>query len=373
MPNGVKYSTTTPSGSLRRDNVALGVNGNLGPTANTGFYSMPTPASGKYIINKVAESGVPNFFAPQNDTELIQFARNEGATGANTGSAAAVLSWIATQANLEAANFEYENIVTDGLVLNLDAGFVGSYPTINTTWYDLSGNANNGTLTNGPTFNSANSGSIVFDGVDDSVQLPNIVQNSGSSTTIEVIMKSNSTIATPSQTQMNFILSGSIAGSVDAYNQFTMSTAGTVPLIVLKSRVQYTSARSQYSYQVYYQILDIDMNNYPVVVQKYYNPNGTLFSEEINYPQIINQTYSYIWSITNSDSGTRSIKHYLNGQQISVLGGAQTADFNFFNKNNLALGLMSNSNISILRLYNKALSASEVLQNYNAQKSRFGL
>ena len=143
MPNGVKYSTTTPSGSLRRDNVALGVNGNLGPTANTGFYSMPAPASGKYIINKVAASGVPLFFAPQNDTELIQFARNEGATGADTGSAAAVLAWIATQPNLEAANFEYPNIVTDGLVLNLDAGFVGSYPTINTTWYDLSGNTHN--------------------------------------------------------------------------------------------------------------------------------------------------------------------------------------------------------------------------------------
>jgi hypothetical protein len=54
---------------------------------------MPTPASGKYIINKVAASGVPNFFAPQNDTELIQFARNEGATGADTGSVAAVLDW----------------------------------------------------------------------------------------------------------------------------------------------------------------------------------------------------------------------------------------------------------------------------------------
>jgi hypothetical protein len=271
------------------------------------------------------------------------------------------------------ADFPY--IVLDGLVLYVDAGITLSYPGSGTTWTDINGlgSKNNGTLTNGPTFNSANSGSIVFDAADDSVQLPNIVQNSGSSTTIEVIMKSNSTIATPSQTQMNFILSGSIAGSVDAYNQLTMSTAGSIPQIILKSRVQYASALSKYSYQVYYQIIDNNMNNYPVVVQKYYNPNGTLFSEEINYPQIINQTYSYIWSITNSDSGTRSIKHYLNGQQISVLGGAQTADFNFFNKNNLALGLMSNSNISILRLYNKALSASEVLQNYNAQKGRFGL
>ena len=50
MPNGVKYSTTIPSGSLKRGNVALGVNGNLGPTSTTGFYSMPAPQSGKYII-----------------------------------------------------------------------------------------------------------------------------------------------------------------------------------------------------------------------------------------------------------------------------------------------------------------------------------
>ena len=92
MPNGVKYSLTTPTGALRKENVALGVNGNLGPTANTGFYSMPTPASEKYIINKVAASGVPLFFAPQNDTELIQFAINEGATGSDTSSVSSLIS-----------------------------------------------------------------------------------------------------------------------------------------------------------------------------------------------------------------------------------------------------------------------------------------
>ena len=374
MPNTIKYKTGNLTGSFQKGNVALGVTAQ-GPTSITGFYAgySGNPASGRYIVYEVDASNPPKIYYPANDTELINLAKQEGATGANTGSVASVLAWIGTQSNLIATNIEYENIVTDGLTLSYDAGFVGSYPTTGTTWYDLSGNSSNGTLINGPTFNSSNGGSIVFDAADDSVQLPNIVQNSDSSTTIEVIMKSNSTIATPSQTQMNFILSGSIAGSVDAYEQLTMSTTGTIPLIILKSRMQYASSLSKYSYQVYYQIIDNNLNNYPVAVQKYYNPNGTLFSEEINYPQIINQTYSYIWSITNSDSGTRSIKHYLNGQQISVLGGAQTADFNFFNKNNLALGLRSNSNISILRLYNKALSASEVLQNYNAQKGRFGL
>ena len=58
-------------------------------------------------------------------------------------------------------------IVTSGLVLALDAADRNSYPGSGTTWTDLSGNANNGTLTNGPTFNSANGGSIVFDGTND--------------------------------------------------------------------------------------------------------------------------------------------------------------------------------------------------------------
>jgi uncharacterized delta-60 repeat protein len=58
-------------------------------------------------------------------------------------------------------------IVTDGLVLALDAANPKSYPGSGTTWTDLSGNGNTGTLTNGPTYSSANGGSIAFDGVDD--------------------------------------------------------------------------------------------------------------------------------------------------------------------------------------------------------------
>ena len=59
------------------------------------------------------------------------------------------------------------NVVREGLVLHLDAGTTRSYPGSGTTWTDLSENSNNGTLVNSPTFNSANGGSIVFDGGDD--------------------------------------------------------------------------------------------------------------------------------------------------------------------------------------------------------------
>src|SRR6056300_758964 len=63
-------------------------------------------------------------------------------------------------------------IVTDGLVLALDAGNPKSYPGSGTVWRGKSGNGNNGTLTNGPTFSSDNGGAIVFDGADDTVSIP---------------------------------------------------------------------------------------------------------------------------------------------------------------------------------------------------------
>ena len=63
--------------------------------------------------------------------------------------------------------FTGPHIVTDGLVLHLDAANTKSYQSGSTTWFDKSGYGINGTLTNGPTFSSANRGIIVFDGVND--------------------------------------------------------------------------------------------------------------------------------------------------------------------------------------------------------------
>ena len=61
------------------------------------------------------------------------------------------------------------SIVTNGLVLALDAGNTKSYVSGSTTWFDISGNNNSGSLFDGPTFSSDNGGSIVFDSVDDHV------------------------------------------------------------------------------------------------------------------------------------------------------------------------------------------------------------
>ena len=66
------------------------------------------------------------------------------------------------------------SIVTDGLVLCLDAANPRSYPLSGNTWLDLSGQGNNGTLTNGPTFSSTNRGVFDFDGTNDYVACGNL-------------------------------------------------------------------------------------------------------------------------------------------------------------------------------------------------------
>ena len=71
-------------------------------------------------------------------------------------------------------------IVTDGLVLCLDAANARSYPGTGTTWTDLSANGYSGTLTNGPTFSSDNGGAFTFDGTNDHVLLPsNLISGNG--------------------------------------------------------------------------------------------------------------------------------------------------------------------------------------------------
>ena len=76
--------------------------------------------------------------------------------GTTYASTAAALSGLAA-GGYTAINVNPSNIVTSGSVLNLNAGLVISYPKTNSVWYDISGNAINGTLINGPTFDSTTS------------------------------------------------------------------------------------------------------------------------------------------------------------------------------------------------------------------------
>ena len=346
MPDGIKYSTTVQTNSLQKGNVAIGI-GNVGPTSTTNFYSAPIPASGKYIVSKVAVSGVPNFFAPSDEAEMIKLAKQEGATGANTASLASCLAWFASQTNYSVANLDYENIVTDGLILNLDAGFTTSYPTTGTTWYDLSGNSYNGTLTNGPTFNSSNSGSIVIDGVDDYISFPGNTFGYSPGTTGELSLEAWVYATGPFSTYApeNLTALGGVIGQ-----GILNGTIGWGLYIQRISTGPYT-----YGFQV---------RNVGTVVA----PSGSF---------TLNTWTHVIGTFTRNDFARVYINGNLAASASSTSLNGLTLTPNF---NDAAIGRANSNNpfyiggrVAVSRLYNRPLSATEVSQNYNTQKGRFGL
>ncbi len=168
MGNSIKYTTGSESNSLAKGNFRIGT-GDVGKGASsvTGFYKATEPPSGGYRVYLYNDglSGDIAYYSATNDSELISFTNNLAGTSYTT--VQECLGYYDSQTDKVCFNREYEPIVTNGLVFNVDAGFVPSYPQSGVTWDDLSGNGYNGTLINGPTYSSSNGGSIVFDGVDD--------------------------------------------------------------------------------------------------------------------------------------------------------------------------------------------------------------
>jgi len=331
MPNYVQYSISNLTGSLRKGTVALGVTTTSieGPTSTTNWYTGITPSVGKYVIYKTSATGDPDIFCPQTNQELFNFVLMQGGSVSNITSVSASLDWIGTQTNLLAANFDYENIVTDGLVLNLDAGFVGSYPTTSSTWYDISENNNNGTLINGPTFSSDNSGSIVFNGVNNYV---GILNNTSVSFTIDCWINTTATSLNGTQAyEGNGIVWSDVAGGG---NDFVLA--------ILNDKASWFTGDTVTSI------------------------NGTT--------TINTGAWFYLTVVKNGDNSTKQL--YVN----AVSEGIGDSSANPLTENpNIAIGGNTldsqyfNGKIAQVKIYNRSLSESEILQNFNAQKGRYGL
>jgi hypothetical protein len=233
------------------------------------------------------------------------------------------------------------NIVTDGLVLNLDAANPKSYVSGSTTWRDLSRGGNNGTLTNGPTFNSGNGGSIVFDGVNDYsiVNTPSFNPVGNSSFSISCWIKLN---ALPLSNPR--ILSQ----GVDSNNFFNLSTYG---------------GNSPGSFDSFW-----------FEVKK----NGILYGNTFDY-SLGNKYTTNIWYnlVGTFNNNTNSALLYINnipriGTGINGGGPSPSGPLIIANAN-ISSPSSLNSNISNILIYNRVLNSTEVRQNYNSTKSRFGL
>jgi hypothetical protein len=227
-----------------------------------------------------------------------------------------------------ATQFAFGKIVTDGLVLALDAADKNSYPGSGTTWSDMSGNNNNGTLTNGPTFSSANGGSVVFDGVDDSVICTN--NSSVQITTGTIIAWIN---ANSNNTGFRGIITKQNAWGLFLFENLLVAYDWG------NSQIRSTG-------------INLGNNAWNYVAMSFTETIGTPSNNAIIYirgRELENQNYQL----------TTTVKHV--AQNITVqIGDGNSSQF-FSGK------------IPIAQVYNRALSTSEILQNYNAQKSRFNL
>lgn len=225
----------------------------------------------------------------------------------------------------------YPKSITDGLILHLDAGNSLSYGGSGTTWSDLSSNGYNGTLTNGPTYNSSDGGSIVTDGVNDFVIIGPVA---------------NTGISTQSVTFEVWVNPSDNDGNIFSMSQSNPQNDWNMPPIAAESgrfkgkiwQNTLLSATSDYVQGNWYQV--VILWDYSASTQRLY-VNGILEDSES--------------SATYSSSG---VSNYLYLGQENP--GADNQG-------------MFGGKYSMFRVYSRALSSSEVLSNYNNNKDRFGL
>jgi hypothetical protein len=226
-----------------------------------------------------------------------------------------------------------ENIVTNGLVSYLDAGYNGSYPTSGVTWYNAAGYVN-GTLTNGPTYSSDGGGCIVFDGIDDFVTLGNF---SG-----------------------NFISNPSLNNGIISFSCWVYVSSSS-SYYIISSGGQTVSTGVAFSYQ----------NGSPFVTV-----NGIDFTATINisvsdFP--LNTWINFTFVANGSNLTTYKNGVFLSSANYTSTTLTATSTTLTIGRPNNIISFTLGGKVAITSFYNIALSSTEVLQNFNAQKSRFGL
>lgn len=229
------------------------------------------------------------------------------------------------------------SIVRDSLVLYLDAGNIKSYPGTGAVWSDLSGNGNNGTLANGAFF-SVNT--IAFDGVDDLVTLNSSAQftPNTSAFSIEIAYQSNtnsvrtipSTIYGRFRYYFDHVYSDNSARFAYVKKEFESTGSFVV------NQVNFTNLRPKGSWNIL------------TVSYVRDGENGTL--------------YSYVNGVYNSSSTATRISNYT--LTAEYIGNSNHSGLNYY---------AFDGNVGAIKIYNKALSNTEVAQNFEALRGRYGI
>jgi hypothetical protein len=217
------------------------------------------------------------------------------------------------------------SVVRDGLVLHLDAANIKSYPGSDTTWFDVSNTNNNGTLVNGVSYNTNNKGYFNFDGISDHVTVQADTSLDTSNNTIICWAKSNT----------------------ETWNKYGM---------LISRRNMYVMHPQLGTKEVRY----------------YYYLNSAWQFESVTPPDIT------IWNMYACSWDGTAIRAYLNGEEIDIKNN--TGPLSIASDVQVTIGRdgtsatrLFNGSISNILMYNRALTAAEIRQNFEALRGRYGI
>lgn len=332
MPNVIKYSTTAQTLALKKDSIYFGVEDvGKGPSSTTGYYNGVNPATGGYVVylyNATAPGNIA-YHSAANDSALIQYTND--LSGQSFTTVNQCLVWYRGQTDKVCVNRNYEKVITTGLVLDLDAGFTPSYPISGTTWYDVSTSGYHSSLINNTTYSN---GYMSFDGSDDYVSAP---------------LSANTLLCSNEITIMGWV--------------YVTSFPNTSQAILAKKTSASSNGDSSFTLRKF--------SNGSTEFQMTWN-NSLLSYFDSSTPSI--NTWFHMAIVVKN--GSPGFQMFLNGNNNN---GASTSyvspSWSDVNTYNWQFGLFETATgrVANVLFYNRALTQTEVQQNYNAQKGRFGL
>ena len=229
-------------------------------------------------------------------------------------------------------NYYKGSIVTNGLVLALDANNLVSYDKVGNSWYNLSGSTNTGTLNNSPTFIDQNIKSFEFDGTNDYIDCQN-------------------------DASLNF---GTTSLTVSAWYQRYDSAASNLRILAKGAGDDSTPGFALFGGNTNLSFIISDSPTRKSI--------GTTTSLNLN-------TWYYVTGVVNRASNSLSI--FINGivqnSRSDLTSTTLTGNSNLYIGANVPGSVLWKGLISGVKIYNRALSASEILQNFNAHRSRYGI
>ena len=222
-------------------------------------------------------------------------------------------------------------IVTSGLVLNLNASNASSYPGSGTTWTDLSNNNNTGELVNGPTYSSNNGGYIILDGNNDYINVPNNSTLNSNITTVSVWFQ----YSTVNNYYGNLISKADPSGTYNGWNIYIYNN-------VINAQIKRNPGPGDTT----------DISGTTISTNVWYNITLVSVSGGTSYLYLNN-------SLLNSQN---TVSYTVTTSQPLRVARAIDTFWTYFG-----------GNIGQIIQYNRALNSTELTQNFNATKTRFGL